>query len=409
MGTEDRRCLCGCGGGIVEIEENETLEVIPAQYYVTVREYPKYRCRLHDKIIGTTFEPRVFPKTTMSNALMANSITMRFGWQLPWYRQENIFLSKGIELSRSTLMRWSNRLANEAILPIYQLMEQELKANSERLFMDETTLPMLHLGKGQTKTSYLHALLRDDRSFSGNQPPVVIYYPRDTRAMRNIHDILSEVSAILQTDSYAGYGRLGQHGTPVEQITPVKCWAHARRNFTDEYEFNKTPDAKTVIRIIAELYKEEEKIRGKPPLIRVAHRQQFSVPILDRLRAFLIAQANRHLSKSKMGQAIRYVLRQWSDLTRFVDDGRIDLDTNAVERMFKPTVLLRKNALFLVSDEGGEAWGIHSSIIETCKLNEVNAEPYLKWVFDQIAMKLLRSAYEKLLPWNAPPEFRIKH
>ncbi len=109
-----------------------------------------------------------------------------------------------------------------------------------------------------------------------------------------------------------------------------------------------------------------------------------------------------------MGQAIRYVLRQWCDLTRFVDDGRIDLDTNAVERMFKPTILLRKNALFLGSDEGAEAWGIHSSIIETCKLNAVNAEPYLKWVFDQIAMKLPRSEYEKLLPWNAPPESRIK-
>ncbi|MFP3386782.1 IS66 family transposase, partial [Tritonibacter sp. SIMBA_163] len=76
---------------------------------------------------------------------MANSITMRFGRQIPWSRQANIFLSKGIELSRSTLRRWSNRLANEAILPIYQLMGQELKANSERLFMDETTLPMLHL------------------------------------------------------------------------------------------------------------------------------------------------------------------------------------------------------------------------------------------------------------------------
>ncbi|GAA4226681.1 IS66 family transposase [Sagittula marina] len=409
MGTEDRRCPCGCGGGIAEIEENETLEVIPAQYYVAVREYPKYRCRLHDKIIGTIFEPRVFPKTTMSNTLMANSITMRFGWQLPWHRQEKIFLSKGIELSRSTLMRWSHRLANEALLPIYQLMEQELRTNSERLFMDETTLPMLQPGKGQTKTSYLYALLRDDRSFSGNKPPVVIYYPRDTRAMRHIHDILKGVSTILQTDSYAGYGRLGRQGTPVEQITPVKCWAHARRNFTDEYEFNKTPDAKTVIRIIAELYKEEEKIRGKPPLIRAAHRRQFSDPILDRLRTFLIAHADRHLSKSKMGQAIRYVLRQWSDLTRFVDDGRIDLDTNAVERMFKPTVLLRKNALFLGSDEGGEAWGIHSSIIETCKLNAVKAEPYLKWVFDQIAMKLRRSEYEKLLPWNAPPELRIKH
>ena len=408
MGTEDRKCPCGCGGSIVGMDTNETLEVIPARYYVAVRQYPKYGCRIRGAIKGTKFDPRIFPKTVMSHGLMANAITMRFGWQLPWYRQGNIFLSQGIDLNRSSLMRWSNRLANEALLPIYELMEQELKNNSERLFMDETTLPIQQPGKGKTKTSYLYALLRDDRSFAGNKPPVVIYYPRNTRAMHNIHDILDGVTAIVQTDSYAGYGQLGRPATPVENIKPVKCWAHARRNFTDEYEFNKTHDAKQVIQIIEELYDEERKIRGKPPLIREAHRREFSAPILDRLKAFLIEHSDRHLSKSKMAQAIRYVLRQWDELNLFVDDGRIDLDTNAVERMFKPTILLRKNVLFLGSEEGSVAWGILSSIIETCKLNGVNAEPYLKWVFDQIAAKLPRSQYEKLLPWNAPVEFMIK-
>ncbi|KEO54691.1 IS66 family transposase [Thioclava indica] len=408
MGTEDKKCPCGCGGPIIDMEKNETLEVIPARYYLAVRLYPKYGCRMKGVIKGTKFAPRIFPKTVMSHGLMANAITMRFGWQLPWYRQENIFLSQGVNLNRSSLMRWSNRLANEALLSIYELMEQELKTNSERLFMDETTLPIQQPGKGKTKTSYLYALLRDDRSFAGNKPPVVIYYPRDTRAMHNIHDILDGVRAIVQTDSYAGYGQLGRPATPVEHITPVKCWAHARRNFTDEYEFNKTHDAKRVIQIIEELYDEEKKIRGRPPLIREAHRREFSAPILDRLKAFLIEHSDHHLSKSKMTQAIRYILRQWEYLTAFVNDGRIDLDTNAVERMFKPTILLRKNVLFLGSEEGAAAWGIHSSIIETCKLNGVNAEPYLKWVFDQIAAKLPRSQYEKLLPWNAPVEFMIK-
>ncbi|UWQ78707.1 IS66 family transposase [Leisingera sp. S132] len=408
MGTDDRKCPCGCGGSIFDSEINETLEVIPARYYVAVREYPKYRCRREDKIVGTRFEPRIFPNTSISNRLMANAITMRFSWQLPWYRQEGIFNSQGIDLCRSTLMRWSNRLATEALLPIYEMMEKELKMNSARLFMDETTLPMLQPGKGKTRTTYMYALLRDDRAFGGNKPPIVIYYPRETRAMHHIHDILSGVKAIVQSDAYGGYGRLGMPGTPVENITPVKCWAHARRKFTDEFEFNKTYDAETIINLIGELYDEEEKIRGKPPLIRQAHRGQFSIPILDRLRSLLAEQWQRHLQKSDMGRAIRYVLRHWEKLTRFVDDGRIDLDTNAVERMFKPTILLRKNVLFVGSDEGAQAWGILSSMVETCKLNGVNAERYLKWVFDQITLKTPRSKYEKLLPWNAPVEFMIK-
>jgi len=408
MGEENRKCPCGCGGTIRGYDTNETLEVIPARYYVAVRTYPKYRCRATDKTVGTRFVPRIFPQTSMSNGLLANAICMRFSWQLPWYRQANILRASGIDLDRSTLMKWSNRLAIEALQPLYELMIGELRENSTRLFMDETTLPALQPGKGKTRTSYLYALLRDDRSFGGNKPPVVTYHPRHTRAMHHIHDILGGVSAIVQTDAYAGYGQLGKLGTAVEDIIPVKCWAHVRRHFTDEYEFNKTQDAGTAIALIEELYGEEKKVRGKPPIVREAHRRKYSVQILDRLWAFLTEFSDRHLKKSGMGKAIRYVQRIWGDLVRFVDDGRIDLDTNAVERMFKPTILLRKNALFIGSDEGAQAWGIHSSVVETCKLNGVNVEPYLKWVLDEIASKRRRSEYEPLLPWNAPSSFLIK-
>ena len=251
-------------------------------------------------------------------------------------------------------------------------------------------------------------MLRDDRSFAGNLPPLVIYETSDTRAQWKIHELLAGYSGIVQTDAYAGYGKFGKPGTPVENVTPAKCWSHARRNFTDEYEFNKTPDAREIIAIIAELYAEDAKVRGKPPLIRQFHRKEFSSPILDRLRQRLIAMSSNHLGKNKMGQAIRYLLSRWDEFTHFVDDGSIDLDNNAVERIFKPTILSRKNSLFIGSDEGGEAWAILSSIIETCKLNGINAEPYLEWALDQIANKLPRARYSELLPWNAPKRFWLE-
>ncbi|MBU2941350.1 IS66 family transposase [Shimia thalassica] len=407
MGTLDRKCPCGCGGSIREYDINETLEVIPARYYVAVRQYPRYRCRVANKVVGTPFIPRVFPQTTMSNGVLASAMTMRFGWQLPWYRQENIHKANGVDLKRSTLLKWSNRVATQALLPIYELLKSELQQNSARLFMDETTVPMLAPGKGKTSTSYLFAIHRDDRSFGGNQPPIVLYCPSRTRAMYKIHELLNGVTAIVQTDAYAGYGKLGREGTGVEGVISPKCWAHTRRHFTDEYEFNKTEDARTVIRMIAELYAEEFKIRGMPPMVREAHRRKYSVPILARLKAFLDECTDRHLSKNRMAKAINYAKKHWPELVLFVDDGRIDLDTNPVERMFKPSILLRKNALFMGSDEGAEAWGILSSIVETCKLNGVNVEPYLNWVLDEIAAKLPRSGYDKLLPWNVPSEFLI--
>lgn len=159
--------------------------------------------------------------------------------------------------------------------------------------------------------------------------------------------------------------------------------------------------------MIQELYEVEKGINRKPPLVREAVRQKYSRPILDRLLHRLRELSELHLGQSPMGKAIRYVLRRWINLTRFVDNGRIDLDTNAVERMFKPIILLRKNALFVGSDEGAEAWGIMSSIVETCKLNQVKVEPYLKWAIDQMSTKLPLSKYETLLPWNAPAEFRL--
>lgn len=407
MGTPDKMCPCGCGGSIRGYDVNETLEVIPARHYVAVRQYPRYRCRVKDKVVGTNFLPRVFPQTTMSNGVLANAVFMRFGAQLPWYRQENIFKSYGIDLNRSTLMKWSNRVATQALLPIYELLKLEVQQNSARLFMDETTVPMLAPGTGKTKTSYLFAVHRDDRSFGGNKPPVVLYYPSKTRAMYKIHEILDGVSAIVQTDAYAGYGQLGRKGTIVEGIVSPKCWAHARRNFSDEFEFNGTADATAVIGLISELYAEEAKIRGKPPLVREAHRRRYSAPILTRLKVFLDECSGRHLTKNRMAKTINYAQNHWPELVLFVENGRIDLDTNPVERMFKPSILLRKNVLFMGSDEGAEAWGIHSSIVETCKLNGVNVEPYLNWVLDEIAAKLPRSEYDKLLPWNAPAEFKI--
>ncbi|ANP37591.1 hypothetical protein JL2886_02703 [Phaeobacter gallaeciensis] len=407
MGTPDKKCPCGCGGSIRGYDINETLEMVPARYYVAVRKYPKYRCRAADKVVGTPFIPRIFPQTTMSNGFLANVIFMRFGAQLPWYRQEGLLKASGIDLNRSTLMTWSNRIAIQALLPLYELLMRELLHNSARLFMDETTIPMLAPGKGQTITSHLIAIHRDDRSFGGNLPPIVAYVPSKTRAMYKIHQLLSGCNAIVQTDAYAGYGQLGREGTDVEGIVNPKCWAHTRRYFTDEYKRNKTEDARIVIELIAELYAEELKIRGKPPFVRKAHRQKYSAPVLARLKAFLDECSGRHLTKGGMAKAINYAQKLWPDLVLFVDDGRIDLDTNPVERMFKPSILLRKNALFMGSDEGAEAWGILSSIVETCKLNGVNVELYLNWVLDQIATKLPRSEYDKLLPWNAPQELLV--
>jgi transposase len=407
MEEPDQTCACRCGGAAIGYDTVETLQVKPATFFVEVHKYPKCRCHVDGKIKSTRFAPRLFSHTCATNALLAHTITMRFGWQIPLYRQEAMLMSQGIELRRSTLVRWQNRVAIEALLPLVELMEVELKKTGARLFMDETTLQQLQPGKGKTRTSYLYALLRDDRSFGDREPLIVLYFHRPTRKMKEIDEILLGFSGIVQTDAYAGYGRIGKVGTVFEDSIWAKCWSHTRRNLTDEHEFNKTEDAARIVSLIDELYRVERSVRGQPPAVRRAFRLKYSVPILERLKVVLSDCANRHMRRSGMGKAIDYAFKHWEELVRFVDDGRIDLDTNAVERMFKPIILLRKSALFVGSDSGGHTWAILASIIETCKLNGVNVEPNLTWVLDQITAKLPRSKYNELLPWNAPEEFLV--
>ena len=406
--TDDKLCPCGCGGSVLGYDENEVLECISAQFYIKVTKLARYRCRLKDKIVGTPFPPKIVSQTGMSASFTAHIINMRYGWHLPWHRQsDRVFSGAGLNIQRSTLMRWSTRVALDVLRPIHKILCDELVLNGIRILVDETTVPRLAPGNGKTKTSYVYAVHRDDSTFAGNLPPGVAYYSRSSRSMSEIQGFLKGCTAIVQHDGYGGYGFLGKLGTPFEKVTSVECWAHARRFFTDEVEFNGTKDAATIIDLQGELYHVEKSIRGEPAGVRVAVRKQKSVPILSRIKSALLAFESRHLPKSGMGRAIQYMLRRWESLTQFVNNGCIDLDTNTVERMFKPIILSRKNVMFIGSDEGGEAWAVHSSLAETCRLNGRDFEKYLTWVFEQVIQKKPRSEYADLLPWNSPNHCRL--
>ncbi|MFT3690209.1 IS66 family transposase [Paenirhodobacter sp.] len=405
--TPDRTCPCGCGGGIRGYDIDRTVECIPAQYYVAVRKYARYRCRKEDRLIGTRFEARVLAQTGMSTSFLAQIICLRYAWYLPWFRQEQIMAAQGFRFQRSTMVRWAGRVALEAFKPIYDLMLENLLAQSARLFMDETTVKQLSPGDGKTRTSYMYALHRDDRSFGGNLPPGTVYLSRRTRAMYNINQLLADRSLIVHHDGYRGYGHLGRLDTPYVNIMSVDCWAHVRRLFMDELKAEKSPHAVEIVDLIAELYSIEKPINGKAPDVRAEIRRRQSVPILNRIDSRLKELESNYLGKTDMGKAIRYVQDRWTGLTRFVENGYVDLDNNPVERQFKQTILLRNNALFIGSDEGGEAWAITSSLLQTCKLNRVDPHRYLVWVLEQVRARKPRAEYAELLPWKAPLSCRI--
>lgn len=345
-------CPCGCGGTIRSHDIDKKREVIPAKFYIAVRKYPRYRCRKIGVTIGTLYKPSLLPGTTCGTSMLAYLITMRFGWGMPWYRIENMLNHDGITFHRSTMYKQVGRLSKALERVVADLVRHTLD-DAERIFIDETPIKILRPGTGKTGQAYMYAAHRDDSSFGGSEPRATVFFHRASRAMSHIHDILGGRSLIAQHDGYPGYGRLGQSGTEVENVLSVDCWVHARRNFIKAARTTQSTFADEIIDQMRKLFEIEDNIRGWPPDARLSYRKDRSVPIIVKLRRRL-EQINAEVpQKGQLGRAIDYTLKRWKSLTLFFKDGRVDLDTNPVERQFKPIILLRKGALFIGSDEGG--------------------------------------------------------
>jgi hypothetical protein len=161
---------------------------------------------------------------------------------------------------------------------------------------------------------------------------------------------------------------------PAGEIQLAFCWAHCRRRFYEIHQATGSPLAEEALRRIGDLYRIEAEIRGRPADERRAARQERSKSIVDALHAWLTAQLERVSGRSNLAEAIRYALRHWQGLVLFLEDGRIELDNNTVERAIRPIALGRKNALFAGSDGGAHHWAIVASLMATAKLNGVEPQ-----------------------------------
>lgn len=211
---------------------------------------------------------------------------------------------------------------------------------------------MLDSGRGRTKTGRLWVYARDDRPWSGPEPPAVVYfYSSDRRAERPVAH-LGQFKGVVQVDGYPGFDQLTASGN----ITLAACWAHARRKFYEVHQATDSPIAAEALRRIAELYAIETTIRGQTHANRKSLRQSKSLSLVGAMKVWLETQFTLIPSRSGLADAIRYALTRWSALGLFLDDGRIELDNNTVERAIRPIALGRKNHLFAGSDGGAASF-----------------------------------------------------
>jgi hypothetical protein len=256
---------------------------------------------------------------------------------------------------------------------------------------------VLDPGRGRTRTGRLWVYARDDRPWNGPDPPAAIYlYSPDRKAERPAAH-LAKFKGVVQVDGYPGFDRLGAN------IRLAACWAHARRKFYEIHQATASPIAAEALRRIAELYAIETAIRVQTATERQGMRQSRSVPLVMAMKSWLQLQFAQIPPRGALADAIRYALSRWDALCCFLSDGRIELDTNTVERAIRPVALGRKNHLFAGSDGGARRWATVCSLITTAKLNGVEPFAYLEDVLERMSNGHPMSRLDDLLPWNWRP------
>ena len=377
---------------VIGEETSERLDVIPAQYRVIVTHRPKLACRACERIEQAPAPEHLIKSGLPTEAMVASVLVAKYGWHLPLYRQAKMLAAQGLDLDRSTLAFWVGYAAAE-LMPLYERLKANLLA-SAKLAVDETPVPVLDPGRGKTKTGYFWAVARDDRPWGGTDPPAVVYTYAPGRGGEHLEKLLANYRGIVQCDGYAPYKKL-----PANRITIAFCWSHLRRELFEVAERGNAPIATEAIARIAQIYAIEKNVRGASADTRRIVRQAKSRPLIEALKIFFEHQLTRLSGGSDTARIIRYGLRHWDGLARFLDDGRIELDTNIVERSMRPQALTRKNALFAGHDDGAENWAILASLIETAKLSNIDPQPWLADCLTRLVNLWPNNRLDELMPW----------
>jgi transposase len=385
-----------CGGALSKLGEDvsEMLEYVPASFFVVRHVRPKLSCTRCDCIVQAAAPTRPIERGVAGPGLLAHVLVSKYCDHLPLYRQSEIYARHGVELERSTLADWVGG-TSELLDPLVETLRRYVMA-AGKVHADDTPVPVLAPGNGKTKTGRLWTYVRDDRPAGDTAAPAVWFAYSPDRKGEHPKQHLRRFRGALQADAYAGFNQLYKEDGRIQEVA---CWAHVRRKFYDLQQAHASPLAREALERIAALYAIEKEIRGRPPDERQQVRILRSRPLLQSLRDWFEVSLTKLSRKSDTTAAIRYALGLWPALTRYCDDGRLEIDNNAAERALRVVALGRKNYLFAGSDVGGERAASIYSLMGSAKLNGLDPEAYLREVLSRIADHPI-TRIEELLPWN---------
>jgi transposase len=353
-------------------EVTEELDWKPAKFIKRLYIRPKYANA--ERIVVAPLPARLIEKGLPGAGLLTQVIVGKYEDHLPLYRQEKIYRERhGVTLSRQTLCGWVEAAA-DWLAPIYREMKAALQAR-DYLQADETPIRYLDPDvKGKSQPGWLWTYSQPEGD--------VVFEWQISRSREGPREFLKRFCGKLQTDGYGVYESLARERG--QELILIGCWAHARRGFHEALGEGRS--AAWLVGQIGKLYAVEKHLRESKagPQLRTAVRAWQSRPILARLRRAMEVVRRRVLPKSLLGQAIDYALSRWEALTRYVDDGRLEIDNNLCENAIRPTAVGKKNFLFIGHPEAGQRSAVIYSVLGSCRRHGINPDEYLRDVFERL-------------------------
>ncbi len=392
--------LCSCGQPLKRIGEDvsEQLDCVPAQFFVHHHIRGKYvcsnrACACCETVQAAPIPAQIIDKGIPAPGLLAQVVVAKHDDHLPLYRQAEIYARSGVHLARSTMAQWVG-ICGVRLAPLADALRESILRHSV-IHADETPVALLAPGKGKTHRAYMWVYRSTDYAAQR-----AVWFDFCTgRGGEHPRRVLKDYVGTLVTDDYAAYKSIYAGGAIIE----AGCMAHARRKLFEAHELNGSEVAVHAVTLIARLYMIEREIKELDAPSRQAVREQRARPVADELHAWLSSQRQRLAKADATAKAIDYSLGRWRALTRYLDDGNVPIDNNAVENSIRPLALGRRNWLFVGSRLAGERAANIMSLVESAKLNGHDPWAYLKDVFERLPT-LKNNNLASVLPhnWRAP-------
>ena len=410
---EESKEICSICGGNLQVIGKEVVrqEIEYIAPKLRIKSYVRYAYKC-DKC-GTDEskkETSTFVKPKMPNALLTHSfvspslatevIYQKYYMGVPLYRQEKVWDDRGLVLPRSMMANWCIKITEYYLTKLYELMLKELKAKSELLHCDETTIQCnKEKGRNASSKSYMWVLSSGELE----KEKGVIFEYNSSRSAETASQFLEGYKGILVTDGYASYNN-------IEGITHAECWAHCRRKFYESVPLNsdkkmdESSDGFKGVKYCDKLFKIENEIADLSVDEKIKVRQEKSKPVLENFFEWVNSTLTQKVVvNNKLKTALVYASNQRKELSEFLNDGRIPLTNSLAERAIRPFAVHRKNWLFADSVDGAKTNAVIYSLIESAKLNDLNINKYINYLLEsipQLDSPLDDGTLKKFLPWS---------